>query len=528
MRSMSSRAGLRRATLIVASIAAVLVVLVPAAPASAHTAFASSDPADGAVVATPVDRITIAFTGPANAIDEGFSVLGPDGVIRSPDDVVVGLLAGSDDAVFTLVFRDPLAGGTVGVRWAVQSADSHVIEGSFSFEVTAPPPTTVPPTTVAPGTSAPAVVVPPTGASPTSSPSTVPPTTAAHGAGDHGADHGGLSPEEHAAADPDGHADLAEFLHVDHAAGAALGRVGRSVGFGGVLLAVGVAVFLAFVATGRAAELATLGNVVRGAGMATTLGAFAELWGLMAAGVEASDVLSSSTGIALLLRICGGVALAAGLGGRFVDLPREPRGASLSAAVVTESPAGVGDHVRWAPDRESVIAVLGAVAVVVSFAFDGHTVSRGIRILHAAASIVHVAAAAVWVGGVVALAIMLWGRHRRSEPSDAAAVFVRYSSVATVALVAVAAAGVVMALQILDAPSEILDSEWGRTLAIKLGAVAVAASLGAYNHLVLRPVLAADPDNERAAASARSVLTSEAIVLGFVVVVTAFLVALAP
>jgi hypothetical protein len=56
----------------------------------------------------------------------------------------------------------------------------------------------------------------------------------------------------------------------------------------------------------------------------------------------------------------------------------------------------------------------------------------------------------------------------------------------------------------------------------------VAASLGAYNHLVLRPVLAADPDNERAAASARSVLTSEAIVLGFVVVVTAFLVALAP
>lgn len=62
-------------------------------------------------------------------------------------------IAQSEPATVTLRFDPPLAGGAVGVRWAVAAEDGHIIEGTFSFVVDAPAPTTTvaraPTTTVA-------------------------------------------------------------------------------------------------------------------------------------------------------------------------------------------------------------------------------------------------------------------------------------------------------------------------------------------------------------------------------------------
>ncbi|MCZ7628853.1 MAG: hypothetical protein M5U19_07215 [Microthrixaceae bacterium] len=86
-----------------------------------------------------------------------------------------------------------------------------------------------------------------------------------------------------------------------------------------------------------------------------------------------------------------------------------------------------------------------------SFAFDGHTVANGNRLLMAVADVLHVGAGAVWLGGVVTLTCLLWGRHRRGRDLEALPLVIRFSVVASVALVVVGVAGVAMAVMILDA-----------------------------------------------------------------------------
>ena len=185
------------------------------------------------------------------------------------------------------------------------------------------------------------------------------------------------------------------------------------------------------------------------------------------------------------------------------------------------------ERLGWWRPRSSPIALVGVAAILVSFWFDGHTVSKGPRLVHSLLSSVHVAAGSVWAGGVVSMAVVAWWRYRRGEPTRAAELIVRFSSVATIALAAVASAGMVMAVFVLDSFGELTGTEWGQILLLKTAFVAIAAGGGAYNHFRLLPALEAAPDDEELAAELRSTVTAEAIILAFVVIVTAWLVAAA-
>jgi methionine-rich copper-binding protein CopC len=179
---------------------------------------------------------------------------------------------------------------------------------------------------------------------------------------------------------------------------------------------------------------------------------------------------------------------------------------------------------RWVADRSSALAFAGCGAAVISFWFDGHTVSKGFRPLHAIANSVHVVAGSVWMGGVVAMAAVMWMRHRRGVAPRALDLVVRFSSIASVALGAVIVAGLIMAVSVLDSVSELTGTEWGQVLLLKTAAAGLAMVGGAYNHFRLLPALEADPDSPGLHEQLRSVITAEAIMLSFVVVVTAWLV----
>jgi copper transport protein len=179
---------------------------------------------------------------------------------------------------------------------------------------------------------------------------------------------------------------------------------------------------------------------------------------------------------------------------------------------------------RWVADRSSALAFAGCGAAVISFWFDGHTVSKGFRPLHAIANSVHVVAGSVWMGGVVAMAVVMWMRHRRGVAPRALEFVVRFSSIASVALAAVIVAGLIMAVSVLDSVSELTGTEWGQVLLLKTAAAGLAMVGGAYNHFRLLPALEADPDSPELHEQLRSVITAEAIMLSFVVVVTAWLV----
>ena len=182
---------------------------------------------------------------------------------------------------------------------------------------------------------------------------------------------------------------------------------------------------------------------------------------------------------------------------------------------------------HWRPDRSSWMAFVGIGLAVASFWFDGHTVTQGFRPLHVLANGVHVVAGSVWVGGVVTMAAVLWWRHRTKRSSDALGLVVRFSAVASVALGAVVVAGLVMAVSILDSFGELTSTQWGQTFLLKSAAAGVAVLAGAYNHFRLMPALERDPHDQALHESVRSTVTAEAIMLVFVVVVTAWLVAAA-
>ena len=497
---------LRRSVLsVVAVLAALTALLVAPATVAAHTGFGASTPSDGAQVDEPVELVTISFTGEASPVGEEFVALTADGVIQEPVDVST-----LDDMLFTLRFDPPLAGGRIGVRWTVQAADSHPIEGAFSFTVAAPVPTTAAPTTVPAATAA---AVPVTTAPP---PTTAPPTTDTTA--------------------------LDEFLAVDGSVpGQTTATVGRLIGFLGVTVGLGAFALLATALRGRRREIRRVVSAVRLLGLVVAVGAVIEYVGVTRIGAESlASGWSTATGFATLLRLVGGLGLALGVSGavsrgrvqRVLHRPSTVR--SLSAAVVHDA-ATVADGrhdndgpiVRWSPDAASWPALAGTALIIASFWFDGHTASKGFRPLHALINSVHVAAGAVWVGGVVTVAAVVWSRHRAGQPMRVVELLVRFSRIASISLAAVVVAGMIMAFLVLDSFGELTGTTWGQILLLKSSGVALAAIGGAYNHVRLLPALDADPDSPDLLAGLRSTLIAEAILLLFVVSVTAWLVAAA-
>jgi copper transport protein len=553
--------------LLTAAVSLLIVLVLPAGIALAHTSFEESSPANGETLSEPVSMIVLQFSGESEYGDDAFTVLAPDGQVRTPTAV-----SSLDQKTFELTFDPPLAGGEVGVRWAVNAPDAHPIDGVFSFAVTAP------------------AVAAVRNAAPTNgSVADDPLLTATAGNTSDVLETADVS----TSASP----SLDEFLAEQPARGGeGTARWGRLIGFAAITLLIGGGAFAATTFRGRRAEIERAIGILRVLGATLAAGALLEYIGT-ARIAEASIVgyWSSQPGMATLLRGAGGLAIAAGLAAVTVPV-RAPRAAhSLSAAAnatmeyereqraqfwsdnhgedrsrrhpqsakhasvmavaqrnitISTSPPPRQPRLpenrdqpiartpqnrateslvirQWVPDRSSTAAYVGVAIAIISFWFDGHTVSKGIRPLHAIVNSVHVVAGSIWLGGVVAMAVVLWTRHRAGVAPRALEMIVRFSGIATVALGAVIAAGGIMAFLVLDSVGELFSTQWGQVLLLKTAAAALAMVGGAYNHFRLLPALEAEPDDPTLIAHLRTAVTSEAIMLGFVIVVTASLVAAA-
>ncbi|QJW34955.1 copper resistance CopC family protein [Cellulosimicrobium protaetiae] len=106
-----------------------------AAPASAHDRLLSSDPADGAQLATPPGAITLTFNTEPLPVE-------PQVVVSDSAGTVVTQGAPTIDGSTATLALDPavaLGGDTYTVAWRVVSSDGHPIEGTFAFTVAAQP-----------------------------------------------------------------------------------------------------------------------------------------------------------------------------------------------------------------------------------------------------------------------------------------------------------------------------------------------------------------------------------------------------
>ncbi|MFI1826594.1 copper resistance CopC/CopD family protein [Streptomyces sp. NPDC020412] len=116
-------------------------LLTAAGPASAHAALTGSSPADGAVVATAPEEVSLSFSEPVAMGDDSIRVLEPGG--ERADAAKVRDTSAAGKVSYAVDLRTDLPNGTYTVAWQAVSADSHPISGAYTFSIGAPSATSV-------------------------------------------------------------------------------------------------------------------------------------------------------------------------------------------------------------------------------------------------------------------------------------------------------------------------------------------------------------------------------------------------
>jgi copper transport protein len=161
-----------------------------------------------------------------------------------------------------------------------------------------------------------------------------------------------------------------------------------------------------------------------------------------ALGVSVADVLLTQWGTAWLVR------------------------AVMTAIVV------VGANGLMRDARQTNGALLAGAFLLVTTSLTSHSAAK-FGLLGVAVDSLHLASAAVWSGGVLCTAIAVMQGERNF--------LARFGLLATAAVGGVAASGLWLANGQIGSWSALLLTEYGRTLVLKLGVVAVAFGLGAVN-----------------------------------------------
>lgn len=354
--------------------------VVLAGSAAAHAGLVSTEPGESARLETAPAEVTMTFTEGVS-LGAGYArVLTADGERVDTDDASV------DGEVVTIPLRPDLADGGYLVTYRIVSADSHPIQGAFSFVV---------------------------------------------GEG------------ELVAASVDG--PVADRL-VEGAQQAV-----RTAGFAGIAVAIGVPALVLLCLPGgwsspRLRRLSTWGAATA-AGTAVLLFL---LQGPYAAGSGFGSLLdprllsataTSTAGWALLAR----AVLAVGL-------------------LVALRPAWR----REGPPEVPELAAAGvfAVGVALATAGTGHALAGSWPALAIGVTAVHVVAMSVWLGGLVALLLVVLRPF--DEHADFADAMRRFSRVAFLAVAALVVTGVLQSVRELGSPTALVDTVYGRLLMAKL------------------------------------------------------------
>jgi copper transport protein len=240
----------------------------------------------------------------------------------------------------------------------------------------------------------------------------------------------------------------------------------RFLGYAGVTLIIGPALFLALLWPRRRSRLGAVRSVWTGLALtaAATLGALgtqapqgsgAALWQVSPG--ELGEVATSRFGLTLLARLAALVALA-------VLLPPLLRGSSGRPRAILVALVGLAGLATWPLTGHAIAAPLPAVTVTVG--------------------VVHLAAMGVWIGGLFTLlAFLLRGTDRRVL----GVLLPVWSRWAAMSVIWLALAGTVQAVVQVGSIDALVQTGYGRLLLTKLGVlVLVLAAAAAARRFVRR------------------------------------------
>jgi copper transport protein len=459
-----------------------IFTVLDAAPASGHAIVKRTEPAIDEVVATSPARVLMEFNEPVEISFGSIRVFDAQG--RRVDDGETRYVEGSNDAV-EVPLEPELSRGTYTVAWRIVSSDGHPIGEAFVFHVGAP------------------------------------------------------------GENPRGIVD--EVLAGEGGAGSlesGLAAVGRWLLLVSLLALAGAVVFLALV-WGRliappdvvGAEFAAGWRRVVVAAWATALVSTLLLFvlqGALAADVPlreafASDVLlefaETRFGVVSLIRL--GLLAACVAVWPAVRRSVEPRSSVGALAVAVRPTAGA-----LTAGGALVLALLATPGL------SGHAGTTDPVGLNVAADMLHMVAAAAWMGGLLLLLGVAFPATRNLADGARARILApmvaRFSDVAVVAVAVLVVSGGLRAWAEVRALDALTDANYGVVLLVKLAAVLPILALGAINNRWTKPQIVrlaaeSDPGGVRRPLRTLRRLVGAEVAMGAIVIgITALLVNLPP
>lgn len=138
-------------------------------------------------------------------------------------------------------------------------------------------------------------------------------------------------------------------------------------------------------------------------------------------------------------------------------------------------------------------AVAGLAGLLACVGHAGATPSAA-GWLHLTSDLVHLLAAAAWLGGLPAFALILsWSRGGAGPAGGAFAIAAtaRFSTLGIVCVGTLLASGLINSWELLGGPGELLATPYGQVLSLKLGLFAIMVAVAAVNRVSLTPRLPA-------------------------------------
>jgi copper transport protein len=147
-------------------------------------------------------------------------------------------------------------------------------------------------------------------------------------------------------------------------------------------------------------------------------------------------------------------------------------------------------YLAWLLERPTLHlpALLLSVGLLSGLSLSGHdAVDAGSSKATELADWVHISAACLWLGGLLALAVAVWP----VAPGLRREAFFRFSKVAVVLVALVLSAGTYLSLVRVPHLADLWTQRYGVVLLVKISLVALAVTWGAVHHFLVRPRLSA-------------------------------------
>jgi copper resistance protein D len=187
-----------------------------------------------------------------------------------------------------------------------------------------------------------------------------------------------------------------------------------------------------------------------------------------------------------------------------------------------------------APAWRRGAALALATAYVAALAFAGHAAAGdGTEgVIHEAADVLHLIAAAAWLGALVPLAIVL-GAAKDDGGASALAVAraatLRFSTLGLVSVGTMVATGVVNTFELTGSWAALLGTVYGRLLLVKIALFLAMLTIAAFNRMRLTPQLVAGGAAARLAVrQLRANALTEAVIGALILLIVAVLGTLPP